>query len=125
MDNMKKYLHIIALHLLVLVSSIAIATNDELLNKETQINIYPNPVMSGQEVKLEMEIDENTIIHIYVYDFAGKLVKESTNLRLGFGELKVSENLMMEQKGLYLIKIITEDEGSHLKQSKVKKLYVI
>lgn len=122
---MKKFLHILAIGLLVFISTITLATTEDNLNTQTQFNIYPNPVMSGQEIKVEFELDDQKIAHIYVYDFAGKLVMESTNLRIGFGEGLIQEEILIDNKGLYLIKIVTEDEETHFKQSKVKKLYVI
>lgn len=122
---MKTPVHILALSLLVLISASSFAGNTGNINKETQFNIYPNPVMSGQEVQLELNIDDQKLIHIYVYDFAGKMVMESVNHRLGFGNDMFQENILIDKKGLYLVKIIVEDEATHAKQSKVKKLYVI
>lgn len=122
---MKRFLRILALNLLVLISTFTWASNEEVLNKETQLNIYPNPVMSGNEIKVEVEVSEHKLVHIYVFDFAGKLVMESTNLRVGFGQDKLQEEIVIDEKGLYLIKIISENEETHFKQTKVKKLYVI
>jgi hypothetical protein len=122
---MKRFLRILALNLLVLISTFTWASNEEVLNKETQLNIYPNPVMSGNEIKVEVEVSEHKLVHIYVFDFAGKLVMESTNLRVGFGQDKLQEEIVIDEKGLYLIKIISENEETHIKQTKVKKLYVI
>jgi len=122
---MIKFVHILVLNLLVLGSAFALNPDENNLNKENQLNIYPNPVMSGQEIKVEMELHKQKIAHIYVYDFAGKLIMESTNLKPGFGKSFIQEQILIEEKGLYLLKIVTEDVETHFKQSKVKKLYVI
>lgn len=92
---------------------------------ETLLNVYPNPVSEGQEINIEIELNENKVAVVYIYDFAGKLVFESETLTKGFGESMINKNIVIEEKGLYLVKVVTEDHNTHLKQSKVKKLYVI
>ena len=122
---MKNFIHLVTLIFLVLFSVFSMASNLEKTNGETQFNIYPNPVVSGEEIKVEFEMGLQKIAHIYVYDFAGKLVMESTDLRPGFGKTGIQEKILIEDKGLYLLKVVTEDEDRRFKQSKVKKLYVI
>ena len=122
---MKQILHILAIQAILLFIVEGTMAQQIQISEETQINIYPNPVVNGQEVSLEVEMDENKLLHIYVYDFAGKMVMESIDRSLGFGEDIYTEEINIHKKGLYLIKIVLENKETNYKQSKVKKLYVI
>lgn len=122
---MNTFLRISALHILLFVSTLAFSINNENTIQETSLSIYPNPVNSGQELNVEIELNDQKTAQIYIYDFAGKQIYESKDLKTVFGENRIQENIVIKEKGLYFIKILTEDNETHLKQSKVQKLYVI
>lgn len=124
---MKKVLQITTSIIIVLSLSFfsPLKAQNSQIEKETQINIYPNPVISGQMVKVELEVDENEIVHYYVFDFAGRMVEESTGHSLGFGEVSLEKEFTIEEKGMYFVKVIVEDVKTNTKKSMVKKLSVI
>lgn len=122
---MKKTIHLFAFNFLMIFSAFASVTINDHLEKETQLNIYPNPVMSGQEISVDMELNEQELVHLYVYDFSGRLVIEFEHLRTDFGEALFSKKWVIDEKGMYFLKILIEDKNTALKKSKVKKLYVI
>lgn len=121
---MIRFLYIVLISLMLFISHSTFSQVEQ-SEQETQLNIYPNPVMSGQEMMVEMRINDPKVIHVYIYDFAGKLVMESANHRLGFNEDVFQHKISIEDKGLYILKLVLEDEATKAKQAKVKKLYVI
>ena len=124
---MKKYLQI----LITLSLILGFGLNQQLKaqeiseEKETQFNIYPNPMISGQEVTVELEMSEAGKIVFHVYDFAGKLVMESTNHSFSYENGIYKQEIKIEAKGLYFVKCVVKDEQDLVLSSKVKKLYVI
>lgn len=96
---MKKVLQITTSIIIVLSLSFfsPLKAQNSQIEKETQINIYPNPVISGQVVKVEVEVDENKIVHFYVFDFAGRMVEKSTGHSLGFGEVSLEKEFTIDE----------------------------
>jgi hypothetical protein len=123
---MKKVLQVTTSIIIVLSLSFfsPLKAQNSQIEKETQLNIYPNPVISGQMVKVELEVDENKIVNYYIFDFAGRMVEESTGHRLGFGEVSLEKEFTIEDKGLYFVKVIMSDVRTNAKKSMVKKLSV-
>lgn len=122
---MIKTIYILLLNLLIVFAAFASNAKNDLLEKETQLNIYPNPVMSGQEISVDIELNEHELVHLCVYDFSGRLVLEFTNLQSEFSDELFTNKILIEEKGMYLLKMIIENKNTHFKKSKVKKLYVI
>lgn len=98
---------------------------ESIFQKDTSsFNIFPNPVLSGQVIKLDVEAGEHQLVSYYVYDFAGKLMLESTQHRVGLGFTHIELEMNIEQQGLFFVKVILEDEDNQSIQSLVNKLYV-
>jgi|GEM_PF-5405942 hypothetical protein len=124
---MKKYLHIMIALTLILGFGLnqQLKAQDVSEEKEAQFNIYPNPMISGQEVTVVLEMVEIGKIVFHVYDFAGKLVLESTNDSFSYENGIYKQEIKIEAKGLYFMKCVVKDEQDLVLSSKVKKLYVI
>ncbi len=123
---MKKVLQITSSIIIILSLSFfsPLKAQNSQIEKETQFNIYPNPVISGQVVTVEVEVDENKIVDYFVFDFAGRLIEESTGHSLGFGEVSLEKEFTIEKEGMYFVKVIMEDVSTNAKKSMVKKLSI-
>jgi hypothetical protein len=66
------------------------------------VSLYPNPVKDI----LNIDILDNTISSIKVYDLQGKLILEDTNTTINVNHLS---------NGIYIVKVVTE-EGEFTKK---------
>ena len=74
-----------------------ITLNNEDFNNSDFVNIYPNPVNEILNIDI---LDNSTISSIKIYDLQGKLILEDKNITINVSNLS---------KGLYIVKVITEE----------------
>ncbi|NOR87546.1 MAG: T9SS type A sorting domain-containing protein [Bacteroidales bacterium] len=124
---MKKIFYTLSILLIfITISSFNSLKAQEALSDENAIslNIFPNPAASGQEIKIELEVKDSQLVSYYIFDFAGKIVKESTQNRKMIADQILQLDLDITTKGLYFVQVIIEDKFTSTKRSKVKKLYI-
>jgi len=104
---------------------VSTAQVDLSLKNEESVQLYPNPVVSGQAFSIQIQAKYQQQLTYYIYDFSGKLIEESQTITVGFGEQYTTLSSHISEKGMYFIKTIIEDKNKSTKTSKVKKFYVI
>ena len=87
-------------HLTDILSSVREVADNSIDNR---IRIYPNPSPEGASITIESEFDGS--LRIELYNIEGRLIRVFDDLSSG----KANIDVRSAQKGIYLIKCITED----------------
>ena len=87
-------------HLADILSSVREVADNSIDNR---IRIYPNPSPEGASITIESEFDGS--LRIELYNIEGRLIRVFDDLSSG----KANIDVRSAQKGIYLIKCITED----------------
>ena len=85
-----------------------VAGEKEDMINNTDVLLYPNPVISNFNFEINTPRSKKMIINLY--DVTGRLVKELFNGWIYAGETKLSFNKNALPKGLYLLKIMDEEK---------------
>ncbi len=96
-------------------SVIIISSVESPVNDQSNFNIYPNPV-TGESV-LSYHVDQNSLVHISIFDITGRQVMILLNEKKNTGDYRLPLNdLSYKLKGLYIIKF---ENRNHLISQKV------
>ena len=86
-----------------------VGIDDTPFKQETvQLKLYPNPAYDY--TTFEMSSDKNKNILLNVYDLAGRMVS-TREIRLVKGLNKIRIDLTDLQKGIYILRVITDERG--------------
>jgi hypothetical protein len=69
---------------------------------ELNFNIYPNPAMPDQQIKLTLDFSANQIEEIKIFSMDGKLVRSENHPLIKNGEIELRTNF---EPGVYLIRL--------------------
>ena len=107
-------------HILCEVASITTSVLESRDNDGLGLSVYPNPVYSGQNAEVEMNIPNITDEKIELYDNLGNKVLLIYSGRLDKGKYKFSFNTDMLTQGIYYIKAGNESNSNFAKISIIK-----
>jgi len=92
-------------------------------NSET-VKLFPNPASINQEMTIEIDMDKDNEITYFIYDFAGKLIKErKVIMAMDFSD-KATVKVKLSEQGLYFVRVMINDINTGQKSSIVKKFYI-
>ena len=123
---MKKMIYplTILLSILLFLPFNTLAQND--INKENSdiVKLFPNPISVNQEMTIEIDMDEDNEITYFIYDFAGRLLKErKVIMAMDFND-KITVKVKLSEQGLYFVRVMINDIYTGQKSSIVKKFYI-
>jgi len=124
---MKKFIYILsAIFTLFLLSQTqdVQAQKSSTLSENITLNIFPNPAQTNQDINFIVNVNTNEILSYYIFDFSGKVIQESTNLKSDSFKNQIEVKVQITEKGMYFVKVVLVNEDSSSKKSKVKKFYV-
>jgi len=122
---MKKMIY----HLAILISIAllmpfsSLAQNDIKKDHSEMVKLFPNPVSVNQELNIEILTDDNHEMTCFIYDFAGRLVKEEKLINTEIDD-KTTLKVSFTEEGLYFIRLVIRDINTGQKSSIVKKFYI-
>jgi len=79
----------------------------------SNINIYPNPASSGQDINVALTMESSKSVSLSLIDLTGKLISRENRL-LSQGNNVITMNAVAET-GIYILKMDTEDGTIHKK----------
>ncbi|MCK5775015.1 MAG: T9SS type A sorting domain-containing protein [Bacteroidales bacterium] len=88
------------------------------------VKLFPNPVSVNQEMTIEIDVDKDNEITYFIYDFAGRLIKErKVIMSMNFND-KATVKVKLSEQGLYFVRVLISDIYTGQKASIVKKFYI-
>ena len=66
--------------------------------------IYPNPVIDGQELQIDVDLKDKTDVNLEIVDITGKCILKKTYSNL-LGKQILSVNMDNYAKGMYIVKL--------------------
>jgi hypothetical protein len=115
LPNLQRYSEIISLDSII---DLPIQVEQEITNPYIfETNIFPNPTQN--ESKLTIEIDNQDVFVIEVYNMSGQLIKQLHNGELDAGRQSFNIEFYNQPTGLYIIQVASSNQTENLKLQKV------